>query len=49
MDIEPGRDDAVEVTKEREKFLVAMAWLTQLNHLPSRVSCAANRVLTPSR
>ena len=32
MDVEPGRDTAVEVTKKREKFLVAMARLTQGNH-----------------
>ena len=32
MDVEPGRDAAVEVIKKREKFLVAMARLTQGNH-----------------
>src|SRR6202140_2486432 len=32
MDVEPGRNAAVEVIKKREKFLVAMARLAQGNH-----------------
>ena len=33
VDVEPGRDAAVKMIEKREKFLVAMARLTQGNHL----------------
>src|SRR5580704_5408420 len=33
MDVEPGRDTAVEVIKQCAKFLVAVARLTPGNHL----------------